>query len=162
MTGEPVRYVRFTGLYSSANQCAALSELEIYGSAPARRSVPAQGIMTETSEPVSVLTSDGPEDETGWNAVDGDPETAWTGQKAGGGFLVVEYAPALTLKVLEVDLAAGSLTNLQYLFSQDAIAWQPLPEGLETNPVTFNFLWLVFPDDGIGAVPEVQEIRPNP
>ena len=162
VTGEPVRYVRFTGLYSSANQCAALSELEIFGGAPARRSAPTQGIMTETSEPVSVLTSDGPEDETGWNAVDGDPETAWTGQKAGAGYLVIEYAPALTLRALDVDLAEGSLSNLNYLYSQDAEDWLPLPEGLETNPVSLNFLWLVFPGDETEAIPAVLEIRPNP
>ena len=161
VTGEPVRYVRFTGLYSSANQCAALSELEIFGGAPARRSVPAQGIMTETSEPVSVLTSAGPEDETGWAAVDGDPETAWTGQKAGGGYLVVEYAPALTLRALEVDLAEGSLSNVEYLYSQDAEGWLPLPADLETNPVSLNFLWLVFPSNGTEALPEVKEIRLN-
>ena len=118
--------------------------------------------MTETSEPVSVLTSDGPEDETGWNAVDGDPETAWTGQKAGAGYLVIEYAPALTLRALDVDLAEGSLSNLNYLYSQDAEDWLPLPEGLETNPVSLNFLWLVFPGDETEAIPAVLEIRPNP
>ena len=162
VTGEPVRYVRFTGLYSSANQCAALSELEIYGSAPARRS---SGQVKETvaaaSEPVSVLTSEGPEDETGWAAVDGDPETAWTGQKAGGGYLVVEYAPALTLRALEVDLAEGSLSKVEYLYSQDAEGWLPLPADLETNPVSLNFLWLVFPGNGTKALPEVKEIRLN-
>ena len=163
VTGDPVRYVRFTGLYSSANQCAALSELEIYGSAPARRS---SGQVKQTvaaaSEPVSVLTSEGPEDETGWAAVDGDPETAWTGPQAGGGYLVVEYAPALTLRALEVDLAEGSPSKVEYLYSQDAEEWLPLPADLETNPVSLNFLWLVFPDDGTMAIPTVLEIRPNP
>ena len=158
-----VRYVRFTGLYSSANQCAALSELEIYGSAPARRS---SGQVKQTvaaaSEPVSVLTSDGPEDETGWAAVDGDPETAWISQQAGGGYLVVEYAPALTLRALEVDLVEGSLSNANYLYSQDAEEWLPLPEGLETNPVSLNFLWLVFPESTSASAPGVFEIRPNP
>ena len=118
--------------------------------------------LVERSEPVSVLTSEGPADETGWAAVDGDPETAWVGQKPGGGYLVVEYAPALTLRALEVDLAEGALTNLEYLYSRDAAAWQPLPEGLETNPVTLNFLWLLFPDDGSEALPGVFEIRTNP
>ena len=158
-----VRYVRFTGLYSSANQCAALSELEIYGSAPARRS---SGQVKQTvaaaSEPVAVLTSDGPEDETGWAAVDGDPETAWISQQAGGGYLVVEYAPALTLRALEVDLVEGSLSNANYLYSQDAEEWLPLPEGLETNPVSLNFLWLVFPESTSASAPGVFEIRPNP
>ena len=155
--------MRFTGLYSSANQCAALSELEIFGEAPAmRRRAQVQETMAVASAPVSVLTSAGPEDETGWAAVDGDSETAWTGQQAGGGYLVVEYAPALTLKALEVDLAAGSLSNVNYLYSQDAEAWLPLPADLETNPVSLNFLWLLFPDSGTTSVPNVLEIRPNP
>ena len=63
---------------------------------------------------------------------------------------------------LEVDLAEGSLADVDYLYSQDAKDWQPLPEDLEANPVDLNFLWLVFPDDGSAAAPEVIEIRPNP
>ena len=164
VTGEPVRYVRFTGLYSSANQCAALSELEIYGEAPLlmRRSAAVKETVAVASAPVSVLTSVGPEDETGWNAVDGDPSTVWTGQKSSGGYLVVEYAPALTLRALEVDLAEGSPANIEYLYSQDAEEWLPLPEGLETNQVSLNYLWLVFPDGGAEIPPGVLEIRPNP
>jgi hypothetical protein len=42
------------------------------------------------------------------------------------------------------------------------LEWQPLPEDMEANPISLNFLWLVFPDDGTEAVPEVIEIRPNP
>ena len=109
-----------------------------------------------------VLTSDGPEDETGWNAVDGDDATAWVGQKAGGGYLVVEYRPTLTLSGLEVDVAETSLADAQVLTSLDGQEWQPLPDDLEANPVVLNFLWIVFPDDGTAAVPEVLAIRPNP
>ena len=61
-----------------------------------------------------------------------------------------------------MDLATGSLTNIQYLYSLDALEWQPLPEGLATNPVSLNFLWLLFPDDGSSATPNVLEIWPNP
>ncbi len=167
---EEIRYLRFTGVSNSANSSVVIPELEVYGERPSGgrggvasvRKASVRGFSATGSEPVSVLTSDGPEDERGWNAVDNDPETAWIGQQAGGGYVVVEYAPALTLKALEVDLAEGSLAGIEYLYSQDAEEWQPLPDDLEANPVTLNFLWLVFPDDGTAAVPELIEIRPNP
>jgi len=160
---ETVRYVRFTGLTNSANTAVCISELEVIGTrAATRRSLASQNVVAAGSEPVAVLTSDGPTDETGWNAVDGDEETAWVGQKAGGGYLVVEYRPTLTLSGLEVDVAETSLADAQVLTSLDGQEWQPLPDDLEANPVVLNFLWIVFPDDGTAAVPEVIEIRPNP
>ena len=128
--------------------------------AAGRRSL--QATVAAESEPVAVLTSDGPADESGWNALDGDDATAWVGQKAGGGYLVVEYAPTLTLSGLEVDVAEGALAEAQVLTSLDAEEWQPLPDDLEANPVALNFLWVIFPDAGTDAVPAVLEIRPNP
>ena len=119
-------------------------------------------VAAEDSMPVLVLTSDGPEDETGWDALDGDPETAWVGQKAGGGYLVLGYEPALELAAVEVDMAAGSLANVEFLYSLDAEEWFPLPDDMETNPVELNYLWLVFPDDGTAAVPQVIDVRINP
>ena len=109
-----------------------------------------------------MLTSDGAADQSGWNAVDGESATAWVGQKAGGGYLVIEYRPALELATLEVVLAEGSLVGMDALFSQDGVEWLPLPEDMETNPVSLNFLWLLFPDDGTEAAPNVLEIWPNP
>ena len=156
---QPIRYLRFTGLSCSTGSYVNVSELEVYGARPAgRKSL----LAAAASAPVSVLTSAGPEDETGWNAVDGDAETAWTGRAPGGGYLVVEYAPALTLQALAVDLAEGSPSSVDCLYSQDAEQWLPLPEGLATNPVTLHYLWLLFPDDGTETVPRVREIRPNP
>ena len=158
-----IRYLRFTGLSSSANQSVLVSELEVYGTRPgSRRAAAAAKGSAAAGGPATVLTSDGPEDATGWNAVDGDAKTAWVGQKAGGGYVVVGYEPAQTLTGLEVDLAEGSLGGLQCLHSLDAQEWRPLAEDLEAGPVTLNYLWLVFPDDGTEAVPRVIEIRPNP
>ena len=37
----------------------------------------------------------------------------------------------------------------------------PRPD-LAGNPISLNYLWLVFPDDGTTAVPQVLEILPNP
>ena len=163
---QSIRYLRLTAVTNSASTAVVVPELEVYGSsAPVGRRAavaPAGGSVVEESEPVAVLTSEGPEDETGWNALDGDDDTAWVGQKAGGGYLVVEYQPTLTLSGLEVDVTGASLADAQVLTSLDAQTWQPLPEDLEANPVSLNFLWVVFPDDGSGAVPEVIEIRPNP
>ena len=170
---QAMRYVRFTGLSNSANQCVLVSELEVYGTRLTARKtmvatrsfdVPEPAMKTAMPEPmpVTVLTSDGVQDETGWAVVDGDETTAWTGIKAGGGYLVIEYKPALTLSALEVVMATGSLTNVQYLYSTDAINWQPLPKDLEDNPVSLNYLWLLFPGDGTAAVPQVLEVVPNP
>jgi hypothetical protein len=170
---QPIRFLRFTGLYNSQNQCVLVSELEVYGTrqpppAKASTTVSAKAIASRTpivrldSIPMTVLTSDGPEDETGWNALDGDINTAWVGQKAGGGYLVVGYEPALVLSAIEVDLAEGSLADVEFLYSLDAEEWMPLPDDLETNPIELNYLWLVFPDDGTDALPVVHEIRTNP
>ena len=141
-----------------------LSELEVYGTRPAgRRAMPVQSeVAAQESAPVSVLTSAGPEDETGWAAVDGDPETVWIGQKPGGGYLVVEYAPTLTLRGLEVDFAEGSLTNMECLYSLDAEEWAHLPGDLKDHPVSMKYLWVMFPGDESGAAPGVIEIRPTP
>lgn len=138
-----------------------LAELEVYGPRSAGKKALAVALSTE-SDPVSVLTSEGLDDQTGWNAVDGDPATVWVGQKAGGGYVVVEYQPALKLSALEVDMVEGSLTNIEYLYGTDARNGQPLPDDLGSNPISLNYLWLVFPDDGTAAVPQVLEIVPNP
>ena len=163
-TGQSMRYLRLTGLSNSANNAVCFAELEVYGEhTPARRRLVSTSVPGGVgSMPVSVATSDGLEDDSGWNAVDGDFETAWVGQKAGGGYILVEYGPALSLKTLEVDLAEGSLTNIAYFYSLDARNWQSLPDDLEKNPVILNFLWLVLPDDGTDAVSRVLEICPNP
>ncbi len=124
----------------------------------------ASGSVSAASEPVAVVTSDdvAPVFDSGWAAVDGNPETAWTGQKAGGGYIAVEYKPTLVLKALDVDLALHSLTDFETLYSVDGVEWKPLPEYLEKEPVSLNYLWLVFPDDGTEAVPRVLDISPNP
>ena len=44
----------------------------------------------------------------------------------------------------------------------DAQPWRALPEGMEANSVSLNFLRLLFPGDGTEAAPDVIEIRPNP
>jgi hypothetical protein len=172
--GQSVRFLRLTGLSNSVGSCVVISELEVYGERTAAKtaavaaktafSAPAESGFTEEwdSIPMTVLTSDGPADETGWNALDGDPDTAWVGQKTGGGYLVIGYEPALVLSAIEVDLAAGSLADVEFLYSLDAEEWRPLPEDMETNPVELNYLWLVFPDDGNDALPAVHEIRTNP
>lgn len=171
--GQPIRFLRLTALSNSVNAYVCISELEVYGTRPAakRNLAPAVPRTVSTSAapalwsepvPVTVLTSEGIEDETGWNAVDGDEATAWTGQKVGGGYLLVEYQPALELSALDVVMSENSLTGVQCLYSSDARNWQPMPDDLESNPISLNYLWLIFPDDGTTAVPQVREIVPNP
>ena len=172
VTNGTVRHLRFTGLSNSANAYVCLAEWEVYGertgpgpsSSPARRGsggVPRAAAIWEGG-PVMVLTSDGSGDDTGWAAVDGDLATAWEGRKPGGGYLLVEYAPALSLGSLAVDVAKGSLTNMEILYGMDAQDWRPLPGNAAEQPVSLNYLWLIFPDDGSAATPRVREIRPNP
>ena len=157
-----IRYLRFTGLTNSANGYVCLSELEVYGTRPEPGGTGKSRAAALDSLPVSVLTSDGLEDETGWLAVDGDPQTAWIGRQTGGGYVVVEYAPTLTLSSLAVDVDEASLVDARIFTSLDAQEWAPLPDDLEQNPVDLNFLWVVFPDDGTDAVPRVLEIWTNP
>ena len=172
-SNQTMRYVRFTGLSNSYNTACVVSELEVYGTRPMSRRtlLPSHSCLSAEKTvtapmagpvPITVLTSDGLADETGWAAVDGDLQTAWIGQKPGGGYILVEYGPSLQLTNLEVDLAAGSMTNLAYLYSTNAIDWKPLPADMESRPIDLNYLWLVFPDNGTPAVPHVLEIRPNP
>ena len=159
VANETIRYLRFIGTSNSANAYVCLSELEVYGTRPGRRAFGTAGAVE--SEPISVLTSAGAEDASGWNAVDGDAATAWTAP-ANAGYLVVEYGPTLDLRGLELELADGSPANVEVLTSLDAVEWQPLPEDLEKTPVSLNFLWLIFPGDGTEALPAVVDIRPNP
>ncbi|NLG35232.1 MAG: hypothetical protein GX548_07750 [Lentisphaerae bacterium] len=173
---QPMRYLRFTGLSNTANRAVCIAEWEVYG-APAPEGSGSRGSFSTRavspaadsgeagpageleSLPVVVLTSNGADDESGWNALDGDLETAWGGNRLGGGYLVIGFEPAMTLSAVEVDLDAESLANVEFLYSLDADEWQPLPDDMETRPVELNYLWLVFPDDGTDAVPMVREIR---
>ena len=166
--GAAMRYLRFTALSNSANSVVCLAEWEVYASpAPAAARSLVRGADSPApaaaakSEPVMVLTDAGPEDESGWAAVDGDPETAWVGRKAGGGYIVVEYAPALVLSGLEVDTAEGSPADIQVFHSRDGEEWRPLPDDLAAAPVALNFLWLLFPEDESNSAPRVLEIRPQ-
>ena len=166
------RYLRLTALSNSANALVAIAEWEVYGPGPAlQKNTSVQtkagawvngGVAeAEECEPIAVLTSEGPEDESGWAAVDGDLSTAWEGRKTGGGYLVVEYAPPPKLKALEVDLAAGSLSGIECYTSMDGQTWLPLPSDMESQPVELKFLWLVFPGDDTDALPQVFEVRPR-
>jgi hypothetical protein len=174
LDGREVRYLRLTGAWSSAGVSVVIAELELYGERAGAKAMPSTVKLARDpvsapvaaadewdSQPISVLTSEGPEDDRGWNALDADPETVWAGQKAGGGYLVVEYAPTLVLKSLAIDVDEASLADAQIFTSLDAQEWTPLPEDLEANPVELNFLWVVFPDDGTEAVPRVLEIWTN-
>ena len=176
VANQAIRYLRFTGVSNSVGSVMRVSEWEVYGTRPVARrslapakveSIPSEqgaGAMDAGNFPLTVVTSDdiAPDYESGWAAVDGDPETAWVGQKVGGGYVVVEYEVAFELSTLEVDLAEGAMTDIQYLYSMDAQDWKPLPDDMDVHPVELKYLWLVFPDDGTSAVPNVIEIRPNP
>ena len=164
LASGPVRYLRFTGLSNSANFAVCLAEWEVYGARVARRGVRApmrDEHLGVARIPVAVVTSDdGPRHTNGWPAVDGDTNTLWAGAAGAGGWhIVLGYEPAILVDDVEVQLAEGSLTNIQFLYSTDAVDWTPLPEDLADAPVWLNYLWLLFPSDGTSAIPQVRDIR---
>ena len=174
--GSPVRarYLRLTGTYNSANSQFHVVEWEVYGTAGARYGA---GVEAQTSsfsdlvsnenvsvlEPIEVRTSDPEPDTNGWKAVDGNPATFWQGQPdARGWWLVLAYGKDVKAQDVQVQWADGSATNLLLLGSADAEQWYELAPLLKQGPVSFGYLWLVFPEGEEGITPKVLEIRVNP
>ena len=108
-----------------------------------------------------MITSDDDAAHTnGLPAVDGNTNTLWVGKAGAPGWcIIVGYAPSVLLTNLAVDLAAGSLTNVEYYYSQDATNWFSLLPALQQGPVPLNCLWLSFPTNGTPAVPMVREVQ---
>ena len=169
---QSVRYLRFTGMSNSANQCVVVPEMEVYAAPrPAGRSVarrmtasrPVRG--DDLVLPVAVVTSDDRAGSSnGWAAADGDLNTAWTGRAgAGGWYILLTYDPPLEMTNLVVQLAEESATGIQYLHSQDGVEWRDLAADLASQPVVeLRYLWLVFPVcDAAAPVPVVPEIMPQ-
>lgn len=97
---------------------------------------------------------------SGRAAVDGDKNTIWTGTRGvGGWWLALAYDAPKMLYGLLPDWGCDSLTNVQYLASEDAQHWESLQFPLTNAPVKINYLWVVFPDDGSGRVPAVRELN---
>jgi hypothetical protein len=128
----------------------------------ARRSASTKNAGGAT-RPLDVITSDDtPESKPGWAAVDGDTNTAWVGRSgAGGWWMVLVYEPALTVTGVVTDLGPLSPTNAISLWSNDADQWNDLPSSLKDGPVTLDYLWLLFGNDGSGQAPIVREVRPK-
>ena len=124
---------------------------------------PAPGLAPEPF-PLTVVTSDdGPEHTNGWAAVDGDTNTVWEGRAGAGGWhIAVGYDATLVLTNLVVDVAEGSATRMQCLYSLDGEDWREWPEDAAADPVEANYLWLLFPaGDGTSPVPHVIDIWPQ-
>ena len=169
--GRAARYLRFTGLSNSANSAVCIAEWEVYGAPPAAPrsalraalAAPAPGLAPEPF-PLTVVTSDdGPEHTNGWAAVDGDTNTVWEGRAGAGGWhIAVGYDATLVLTNLVVDVAEGSATRMQCLYSLDGEDWREWPEDAAADPVEANYLWLLFPaGDGTSPVPHVIDIWPQ-
>ena len=169
---QSIRYLRITGLSNSANSTVCISEWEVYGTRPAARrdlllaprETPAAVELGTEVYPATVVTSDdGPEHTNGWAAVDGDTNTWWQGRAgAGGWYIAVGYESTLAMTNLVLDLAEGSPTNVQCLYSLDGEDWAELPESLADAPVELNYLWLLFSEGGAeSAGPRVLEIVPQ-
>ena len=166
---DPIRYLRFVGLSNSANRSVCVSEWEVYGAPPAaKRAVRAPTATAQLRAadpfPLTVVTSDdGPEHTNGWAAVDGDTNTVWEGRAGAGGWhIAVGYDATLAMTNLVVDVAEGSATRMQCLFSLDGEDWRAWPDGAAAEPVEANYLWLLFPgEDEESPAPRVIEITPQ-
>ena len=149
------RYFRLTGTYNSSDAAFYAVEWEVYGlvAGGAGKSVasrPAAEGKATTIRPVDVRTSDPEPDTNGWKAVDGRPETSWSGD-----WLVLAYDREIQVEDVQVRWADGSPTNLLLLGSLDADFWYELP--FADGPLPLSYLWVIFPPDDPAA--EVSEIR---
>ena len=166
--GRAARYLRFIGLSNSANSAVCIAEWEVYGAPPEVKGMlsapaPAPGLVPEPF-PLTVVTSDdGPEHTNGWAAVDGDTNTVWEGRAGAGGWhIAVGYDATLVLTNLVVDVAEGSATRMQCLYSLDGEDWREWPEDAAADPVEANYLWLLFPGENEDSpAPRVIEMVPQ-
>ena len=95
----------------------------------------------------------------GTPAVDGSLRTAWRGEAgAGGWWIAVQYPETVRTRGVKLQLAKDSLADAQVLYSTDAKTWADLGAALKGGKVELKYLWVIFPDDGSGAVPVVKEI----
>ena len=168
-----MRYVRFTGLSNSVNQCVLISELEVYGADAGLRvaSVKSKTAGPDSARvqdvppyPVTVVTSEdaGPEHTNGWVVVDGDPNTGWAGKPGTGGWIAIGYNTTVAMTNLVVELEADASVQIRGLFSMDGNNWEELPEVADGLPVEFNYLWLFVTANGqAGPAPRIMEIRPE-
>ena len=77
----------------------------------------------------------------------------------GWGIIVGYESTGRLTNLPTVLLAAGSLTNLEYFYSMDALTWLSLQPALQQGPVQLNSLWLGIPTNGTPAVPRIKEIQ---
>jgi hypothetical protein len=73
--------------------------------------------------------------------------------------VALAYAEMLELRAVEVDVAAGSATNIAILGSADAEQWSELKDALTNGPVRLQYLWVIIKNDGAGAAPRIRDIR---
>lgn len=164
------RYFRLTGTFNSMNSGFHVVEWEVYGYPAPVAPAPASLLVRKTARsaapagarPVGVVVSSGEAPRTnGWNVVDGDMETAWSGRAGDNGWwLALAYDPPLQVSDVEVWLDAASTTNVMMLGSADALDWFEVPAALEEGPVWLRYLWLVFEKDEAGRSPVVLEVKP--
>jgi hypothetical protein len=77
----------------------------------------------------------------------------------GWGIIVGYESTGRLTNLPTVLLAAGSLTNLEYFYSMDALTWLSLQPALQQGPVQLNSLWLGIPINGTPVVPRIREIQ---
>lgn len=116
------------------------------------------------NRPVDVVASSGEAPRTnGWDAADGDLETAWEGRAGDNGWwLAMVYEPPLKMTDIELLLAPSSTTNVMILGSADALDWVELPAAPESGLDRIRYLWIVFEPDASGRRPVVLEVKPIP
>ena len=107
--------------------------------------------LEDPGEWVTVTTSDG---EDGGTLLDGDEATAWGPKGDDGGWVVLSYSEAITVKEVVVkgeNLPEGSV---RVLLSEDADEWREEREGRA------QYVWVVVPEGATGAkITEIEVVE---
>ena len=96
---------------------------------------------------VVVTTSDGSD---GSAVADGDEETGWSPEKAGGGWVALSFAEPVEVSSVEV-VGENLPEGLRVLWSEDAETWE------EKQPTAARYVWVSWETEE--ASPMVREIR---
>ena len=116
--------------------------------------------VQENERGVSLYTNDNLDEESkGEFAIDGNEETQWMGGPAAGGWWMVLAFDQLTeLFKVQLLLAEESSSEMLILSSVDTNTWTPVPALLSGDYVLSKYIWIVFPEQEDGAIPQVKEV----
>ena len=89
--------------------------------------------------------------------IDGDPETVWTGARAGPWAVAVDLGGTIPLAGLDIEYATEPWEAGNVLGTEDLLEWFDLT-AITNLPVKCRAVFFDFPDDGDGTAPAIGEI----